>query len=322
LQALRRPSATVPQRAVKDLPLVVRVPASTSNLGPGFDMLGLALSLELQVVLRGRAPGAEHVLARAEGEAARWPHEGERMRAAFDLAARRLELPRGGLVFEARSEIPIGRGIGSSGAATAAGLLLAAALAPRAVARETLVAWGLELEGHPDNSTAALLGGCTLAVPLGDGRVRVVRQPLAPELGFALAWPAVPLETARARAALPATVPFADAVENPRRLALLLEGLRTADPELCALGIEDRLHLRWRLPFVPGGAAALDAAKRAGAWGATLSGAGSGLVALCPRARASEVAAAMVEALERALPGAEGRAVEPVHEPPEVRPLR
>src|SRR6185369_11065728 len=125
-------------------------------------------------------------------------------------------------------------------------------------------------------------GGCTLSVPLPNGRVKVVRQKLHPDLGFALAWPSKGLATPAARKALPANVPFGDAVENPRRLALLLEGLRTADPELLALGVEDRLHVPYRLPLIAGAKEALEAARASGAWLATISGSGSGLFAIGP----------------------------------------
>src|SRR5205085_286756 len=122
-----------------------------------------------------------------------------------------------------------------------------------------------------------------------------------------------------ARGVLPRTVPFADAVENPRRLALLLEGLRRADPELLALGGEDRLHVRHRLPLIPGGAEALAAARESGAWLATISGSGSALVALGPRARREAIAEALRVELARADGEAHARVVEPVHGTPLVR---
>lgn len=291
----------------------VRVPGSTSNLGPGFDFLGLALSLYLEVEVLGPSAGAAPEWAEREGEAAGWPATGELVVRALEHAAKALGGPSG-VRLRARSEIPLGRGLGSSGAAVAAGLLLGAELAGGA-ALGTLVDWGTALEGHPDNATASLVGGCTLGVPVA-GRVHVVRQEVHREIGVCVAWPATPLATERARAALPPSVPFADAVENPRRLALLLEGLRRADPELLALGGEDRLHARFRVPLVPGAAEALAAARGLGAWLATISGAGSGLVALGPRGAVGAIAEAMRAELERADGPAVGRVVEPVREPP------
>jgi homoserine kinase len=290
--------------------LQVVVPASTSNLGPGFDFLGLALSLYLEVRVLGAAIGERHEIAEALGTAASWPSgAANHFLRAFDTAAERLGVRCGALRFAARSEIPIARGLGSSGAAVAAGLGLASRMAERPASTEDLLAWGLEIEGHPDNSSAALLGGCTLSVPLPGGRVRVVQQPLHADLAFAVAWPSQGFPTPIARSVLPAQVPFADAVENPRRLALLLEGLRTADPDLLALGGEDRLHVPYRLPRIPGAAGALDAARAAGAWLATISGSGSGLVAIGPHDRIASIAAEMQRALRANDPGAEGRVV-------------
>jgi len=115
-------------------------------------------------------------------------------------------------------------------------------------------------------------------------------------------------------------VSFADAVENPRRLALLLHGLRDGDPEALAAGLEDRLHVPWRLPLLPGASETFAAARAAGAYGATLSGAGSGLVALAPRAALADVRGAMEDTLVRFVGQASARILEPVLGAPEVRP--
>ncbi|MEM9380043.1 MAG: homoserine kinase [Planctomycetota bacterium] len=297
--------------------LVVRVSASTSNLGPGFDFLGLCLGLHLRAVAEVRADAHEHGVE-LNGTATTWRPEDDLMLAALRAYERRAERALPPLALTVDSEIPVGRGFGSSGAAVAAALLLAAAADERAghaaLDRATLVEVALEVEGHPDNGTASLVGGCTLSVPRPGG-VTVVRQPVHASLGFALAWPEDPLFTDAARSALPAEVPFADAVENPRRLALLLEGLRTGAPDLLALGVEDRLHERFRRALISGSDDACRAARDAGAFAACLSGAGSGLVAIGPIGGMDPIA----EALAAPLDGGMGRAVAFAPDAPSVQ---
>lgn len=297
----------------------VDVPCSTSNLGPGFDLLGLCLDLFLSVratATRRPGPLAIEVVSAPDG----WPlGEG-------DLVVRALRRALGdragvGLALEIRSQIPIARGLGSSGAAVAAGLLLGDAFAERLGAPRlgalALLAAAVELEGHPDNALAALHGGCVLSVRTERGW-RVIRQPLHPEIGFAAAWPKAPLPTPLARSVLPREVAFKDAVDQPRRLAALLEGLRTGDAELIAHGTLEHLHVRHRAPLIPGADAALAAARAAGAWSATISGSGSTLIALGAKADAPRLARVLADALEHHQPVEGFRVLEPVQEPPTV----
>ena len=318
-------------------PLTVRVPATTSNLGPGFDCLGLALSLELGVTLRASSSAAPgEVRVRADGVDG-WPLAGD-AGAGEDLLVRALRagLARfgggageAGLELAVASEIPIARGLGSSGAAVVAGLLLAAELAPARPSRAELLALAIELEGHPDNAAPALEGGLCLASADGP-RPRVVRYEPHASLGFAVAWPPTRLATSEARALLPERVTLADAVANARGLALLLEGLRSGDPELLRLGEADRLHVPHRLPRIPGGATALAAARAAGAYLATVSGSGTALFAIGPRGGEPPIAEAMRSALDLAraggaqdtgAPAAVGRAVQVVGGPARVTRL-
>ncbi len=296
----------------------VRIACSTSNLGPGFDLAGLALDLFLDAraerIERGGAPRFEW--GELSGRAAGWPRERDKLALAFERAWRELGEPDARFRVHAHSEIPVGRGLGSSGAATAAGLLLAAVLAPRPISREALLGFGLELEGHPDNITPALFGGLTFSVPREFGPPVFVHGRISPALGFATAWPASEFETRVARGLLPKSVPFADAVENPRRLALLIAGLERGDPELLALGGEDRLHVPYRLDAIPGAREGLAAAREAGAWLATISGAGSALFAIGARERASSIADAMRAALVATTGDGEARALEVVGEAP------
>ncbi len=296
----------------------IAVPASTSNLGPGFDLLGLAFDLWLRVEMRSRVPGGPR-LSSLSGEAAAWPRgDSNLFLRAFDALARELELSSSPYEFAVHSEIPLSRGLGSSGAAIVAGLELACAAAGVELPLERRLEHALALEGHPDNVAPALMGGCVLAAPVGDGPPIVVRQVVHPSIAFAVAWPSAPLPTALARSLLPAQVSFADARENPRRLALLLEGLRSADPRLLRAGVEDRLHERYRLPHIPGGAAALAAAYEAGAWLACVSGSGSALVAAAEVTRIERVGRALREQLELVSPPAGGRVVRVVERPVRV----
>ena len=293
-------------------PQRVRVPASTSNLGPGFDCLGAALSLYVEVQVVEQAE--QHRFGTLEGEAKHWPLEDNLLTKAFDLGR---DSTGGGFVFDVTSDVPISRGLGSSAAAVAAGLLLGAKVADSGASRDELLARGIAVEGHPDNIAPALLGGCRVCVPL-EGGARVFRQPVHSSLGWALAWPEVEVSTEVARSSLPKEVRFRDAVENPRRLALLLEGLRTGDGELLRHGIEDRLHAAYRLALVPGASRVLAAAREAGAYAATVSGSGSAHVALTPKDRAAEVAEAMASAWRERGGEGTGAAVELVDAAPVV----
>ncbi|WP_419191633.1 homoserine kinase [Engelhardtia mirabilis] len=302
------------------------VPCSTSNLGPGFDQLGLCLSLFLHVEVGPRPAGQPQVVAHSSPSGPSssgpepspdWPEPGR------DLLLRAFERSAGPRAQEAQlivdSEIPIGRGLGSTGAAVAAGLLLGRAwcgeLEPD---RRGLLNAGIELEGHPDNVTASLFGGCTVCVPIAGEPAPLIQVDVHPDLGFAAAWPREPLATARARAVLPDRVPFADAVENARRVPLLLEGLRTGNPALLRHGTSDLLHEPYRLGLLPGASRALDAARQAGAFAANISGAGSALVAIGPPARRDEIARAMADELRAATGWAAGRPLDVVRAAPVV----
>jgi homoserine kinase len=292
--------------------LRVRVPGSTSNLGPGFDQLGVALDLFLEACFQRAPDGAGLRVDAPPG----WPAPAQD-RLLECLTAALGAPPTGSLTIA--SEIPIGRGIGSSGAATVAGLLLGRALAGDLYPdRKRLLALAIEFEGHPDNVGAALFGGAVASCPHPEGGVTVLPLPLAERLEFALAWPDQPLFTPAARGVLPRSLSREDAVFNARRLTLLLAGLASGRGDLLAEGLEDRWHVPYRLPLLPGSKAAFGAARAAGAFGATLSGAGSALLALCPPGRGAAVAEAMAGELRRATGAGHGRLARVVHGVPVV----
>lgn len=278
----------------------VRVPASTSNLGAGFDTLGLAVRRYLTA--RYEPGGGDLSLTRHGTLSEMFIHSADDMLArAFVGEMNRRGFARVTGSLYATSEIPIGRGLGTSAAATVAGLLLASAAAGDAEAdRESLLGEAVMLEGHGDNAAPALFGGLVAVVPRPGGGVRHLSLPLSPEVGFAFAAPGTRVSTAEARRALPSEYPKPTAIGALPRLAALMHGLATGDGDALAVGLTDDLHVPYRLPLIQGGANAVDAALDAGAWGATISGSGSGLLAVCPRDRIADVSSAMVAAFRHA----------------------
>jgi homoserine kinase len=277
------------------------VPGSSSNLGAGFDCLGLALSryLSVEFVPLTDAPGL-----RVERRGTVRPlddraDENDLLVRAFRRVHEVIGAPRPAGVLSVDSDIPIGRGLGSSGAAIVAGIVLGAAVNNVRLETANELEIAQELERHLDNVAPALLGGL-VAVARDDGDMpHPLVLPLAGTLGFSFAAPGMQLDTVEARNALPERVPMADAVHNLGAMAALIRGLATGDAALLALGFGDRLHVRHRLRLIPGADRALVAARDAGAWGATVSGAGSGLIAVGERSRSSDIADAMAAAFRR-----------------------
>lgn len=264
-------------------------------------MLGLALDLYLRVRVESDANATGPHIVALRGEASALPRDrSNAWLRAFEAAWNRWgQGPMPGLAVSLDSEIPVARGLGSSGASVAAGMLSAlrvAGLNPES-ARRPLVELGTELETHPDNVVASLLGGCTLALSTAEG-ARVLRPAVHSGLGFAIAWGATPLPTPVARALLPEQIPFEQALDQPRRLAALLEGLRSGDEGLLRHAQTEYLHSTQRLSRIGGGQEALRAAQAAGAWLATVSGSGSALVAIGPLKQAPSIAQAMGAALQ------------------------
>jgi len=255
----------------------VRVPATSANLGPGFDTLGLALALRNEVT----AAEAEGVSVRIEGEgAARLARGGDNVvargvRLAFEAAGRRFP----GCALDCLNRVPTARGLGSSAAAWVGGLVAGNALLGSPLPREALLALAARAEGHPDNVAAALLGGLTVACADGEG-VTAVALPVPPALRWVALIPGVTSATAEARAVLPRTVPREDAVFNVQRVALLLASLQAGRTDALARALEDRLHQPYRLKLFPWMPDVAAAARAAGALGCVLSGAGPALLAV------------------------------------------
>ncbi|NLU76820.1 homoserine kinase [Micromonospora sp. HNM0581] len=260
-------------------PVRVRVPATSANLGPGFDALGLALALHDDVAAEVTAGG---VTVTVTGEGADdLPVDDAHlvvraMRAAFDVLGGQPP----GLAVECVNRIPQARGLGSSSAAIVAGVLLARALVPEGDAHlddDAVLRLAAEIEGHPDNVAPCLLGGFTLAWTDLDG-ARAVSLPVADGVRPAVLVPAERGLTASARAALPATVPHGDAAFNAGRAALLVHAL-TTQPALLLPATADRLHQGYRSASMPGTTTLVDGLRAAGV-SAVVSGAGPTVLAL------------------------------------------
>lgn len=270
-------------------PVRVRTPATSANLGPGFDAAGLALALHDEVVASVAAAGL-HVDVSGQGAEALPRNERHlvvsSMRAAFDL----LGGQPAGLVVRAVNRIPQSRGLGSSSSAIVAGVLAARALVQDGeglLDDEAVLALADELEGHPDNVAACLRGGLTLAWSGADG-VRVVRLDPSPDVLPVALVPSTRSSTKQVRGLLPAQVPHADAAANAARAALLPLALTTR-PDLLLAATEDRLHQAYRAPAMRA-TADLVAALRERGVPAVVSGAGPTVLALTSREAAAAVA--------------------------------
>jgi homoserine kinase len=234
---------------------LVRVPASSANLGPGFDAFAAALALhvELEVLETGRFRVVTDL---------------DIARDRRNLAVRAFETlhPADRFEFRIRSDVPLAGGLGTSAAALVAGLMAADSLFELDA---DLLSLATRLEGHPDNVAAALLGGFVMCV---DGEATRLEMPEG--LEAVLVVPRKSVRTARARAALPREVPMADAVFNVGHASLLAVGLATTNFELVARGLADRLHQPHRAHLYPQSAELAAKARELGALGATISGAG------------------------------------------------
>jgi len=290
----------------------VRVPGSTSNLGAGFDTLGLAVDRYLEASYEPGDGPLEVVRTGTLESLELRPEEDLLMTAlsqGLEAGGHEQELPGGRLVVD--SEIPVARGLGSSAAASVAGWLLAQAIAGAKLDPEGAFQATRRQEGHGDNAAPCAFGGLQAVVDHQD-RIRPLALPLHEEVGMAYAAPAGGISTQEARDALPGTVSHRVAVAGLGRLAALLRGLATADAELIRIGMQDELHVPHRLALIPGAVNAMSAAYDAGAWGVTISGSGSGLLAFSPVRQAADIAEVLLENLSPGRePGSVAFAVRP-----------
>ena len=263
--------------------LAVEVPASSANLGAGYDCLGVALAMVNRIEVEVRVWSRGEIELTVDGEGRNELSEDRQNRFVRGLEASlrkaRGELPEGvGWRIVMHNEIPLTRGLGSSAAATVAGVVAGNTLAGEPLSSGELLQLATEIEGHPDNAAAALLGGFVVSAASADG-VDAIRFDAPRDLRAVLFIPDLRLETKAMRTALPATVPLADAVANLGAVAIGVAGLATGRYELLRRLTLDRLHEPYRAAVFPQLPGMVEAARSAGALGACLSGAGSTILA-------------------------------------------
>ncbi|ADY56451.1 homoserine kinase [Syntrophobotulus glycolicus DSM 8271] len=273
---------------------LVQVPATSANLGPGFDCMGLAVQLynrftveesdQLSLILKGsytdNIPADENNLL--------W----QTMLKLWQLIDFRPQPVK----ITLESHVPPARGLGSSSTAVVGGLMIANTLAGSPFDKFALLKVATEIEGHPDNVTPALYGGITLTVMTEDS---VIPRVLVKNPGFraVVIIPDILVETEKARKILPVAVPRQDAVYNSSRVGLLVDAFIHEDYSLLGVATQDKLHQAQRASLIPGMTAALQSAGRAGAYGAALSGSGPTLIAFCPPGLEDRVASSMTDEL-------------------------
>jgi len=264
---------------------LVRVPASSANLGPGYDAMAaaMAMHLELEVEESGEFsfdPGGLDVSTGRDNLIVR----------AFESLR-----PADGIAFRLRSEVPLARGLGSSAAAIVAGLYAADHLYELALDKEEMLARATEIEGHPDNVAAAIYGGFVVCGRGADGAPTAARFDPPEGLEGIVVIPPDEVSTERAREAIPAEVPLADAVANVSAAAMLVLGLRSADLDLLSRGLTDSIHQDRRRDLYPRSMEIVDSAGELGALGATISGAGPTVLVWTTWQDAGNVSAALDE---------------------------
>ncbi len=276
--------------------LRIRVPATTANLGPGFDCLGLALdwwnTIEVETIARGlrvecNCPDGVDIPLNRHNLVVYG------IDAVYRLAGQK----RPPLHICMTSRIPIASGLGSSSAAIVGGLIAGNVLLGNLYSRDELVTLATRIEGHPDNVAPALLGGLMVAAMSGK-QVTVARFPVPRELRCVLFVPNSTLLTKKSRGILPKRIPRADAIYNASRVALWIAALRERRWDWLGVATQDRLHQPYRAKLVPGMYALFDAAKDAGARGAALSGAGPSIIAFADH-QGEPIARAMTHAARR-----------------------
>ena len=271
----------------------IRLPGSTANLGPGYDALGMALSIYNQVAVKIRSQPGVSFSIEGEGTDILPADEENLFYRAAQFTAQRAGKKLPGIDIHMHNIVPLARGLGSSSTAIVGGVVAANHLLCEPFSQMEMLDIATAIEGHPDNVSPCLLGGLT-ASTMDDNRVVCVRALPPEELRAVVAIPEFELKTQDARNVLPNTISHRDAVFSTSRACIVTAALITGNFEHLAIGMQDRLHHPYRAKLIPGFDQILAAAVKAGAWGAALSGAGPTLVALTTQ-NADAIGQAMID---------------------------
>ena len=272
----------------------VSVPATTANIGAGFDCLGAALSLynHFEFSLADRLT----ITASGEGADKVERDETNLVYQAIAKFYQHIDRPIPAIAFHTDTKIPLSRGLGSSATAIVGGLIGANLLAGSPLERGELLDLAIAMEGHPDNVAPAMLGGCQLMASNQAGGWEYCDLRWHESIAIAVAIPDFELSTAKARAVLPKQFSMSDAVFNASHLALLTHGIQTGNANWLKAGLQDRLHQPYRQSLITGMADVQAAVIAAGAYGLVISGAGPTLLSLAPMGTIDVVAVAMQQA--------------------------
>jgi homoserine kinase len=279
----------------KAMKYLIRVPATTANLGPGFDCLGLALDLWNDVEISSEGQGLSIEIKGVGSD--QLPRDSTNavfssMKKFADYHEK--DLPKN-LKIVCKNHIPLGSGLGSSSAAAVAGILAATAILGLPTDLESQLKIATQIEGHPDNVAPCILGGLTATI-LENDQVIARNLPVS-SLNLVLVHPHFLFPTQVARAALPKQISYSDAIFNISHSILVIEALRNGDMDLLRIAMRDKLHQPYRLPLIPGASAAIQAAAEAGAVVTILSGAGPSLLSFSPSPDKSTIIANTIQSV-------------------------
>lgn len=276
---------------------IIRVPATTANIGPGFDCLGAALTLYNEFKFTQRSPQEPLKITATGAEADRVATDDSNLvyQAFCKLFAHLGQTPPA-VEIDIVMEVPLARGLGSSATAIVGGLVGANVLAGSPLSSNEIMHLAIAIEGHPDNVVPALMGGCRLAASGLDRAWEICELNWHSDLVPIVAIPNFELSTAEARRVLPADYSRADAIFNTAHLGLLVRGLETSNADWLKAALQDRIHQPYRQALIHGYEAVRSASQLAGAYGLVISGAGPTLLALSDRTEATAVQTAMEKA--------------------------